>query len=313
MSSFLKINLLIFLQLFMVTVIAQQAPMYTNYMHNMLAVNPAYAGSRNALSLTALHRSQWVRFADAPSTQTINVHSPITAKHIGLGLSLMNDRLGVVNNTSAFVSFAYKIQINKQSRLALGLSGGVNLIQANLSSLALDEQNDPAFQANLKNKALGNFGFGMHYSNQHYYVGLSVPNLVQNNYEQNAISNGSAITGVERRHYFLNAGAWINLGHNWIFKPSTLVKLTEAAPVQLDVTAAFMLSQQFNIGLMYRTGDAFGALIGMQIKPQIYLGYAYDWSFGNRTFTYNSGSHEVVLRYDFQKARSGLRANATDF
>jgi type IX secretion system PorP/SprF family membrane protein len=195
----------------------------------------------------------------------------------------------------------------------LGLSGGVNLIQANLSSLALDQQNDPAFQANLKNKALGNFGFGVHYSNQHYYVGLSVPNLVQNNYEHNAISNGSAITGVERRHYFLNAGAWISLGHNWIFKPSTLVKLTEAAPVQLDVTAAFMLSQQFNMGLMYRTGDAFGALIGMQIKPQIYLGYAYDWSFGNRTFTYNSGSHEVVLRYDFQKARSGLRANATDF
>jgi type IX secretion system PorP/SprF family membrane protein len=313
MSSFLKINLLIFLQLFMVTVIAQQAPMYTNYMHNMLAVNPAYAGSRNALSLTALHRSQWVRFADAPSTQTINVHSPITAKHIGLGLSLMNDRLGAVNNTSAFVSFAYKIQINKQSRLALGLSGGVNLIQANLSNLALDQQNDPAFQANLKNKALGNFGFGMHYSNEHYYIGLSVPNLVQNNYEQNAISNGSAITGVERRHYFLNAGASINLGHNWIFKPSTLVKMTEAAPVQLDVTAVFMLSQQFNMGLMYRTGDAFGALIGMQIKPQIYLGYAYDWSFGNRTFTYNSGSHEVVLRYDFQKARSGLRANATDF
>lgn len=313
MSRFLKINLLIFLQLFMLTVIAQQAPMYTNYMHNMLAVNPAYAGSRNALSLTALHRSQWVRFADAPSTQTINVHSPITAKHIGLGLSLMNDRLGVVNNTSAFVSFAYKIQINKQSRLALGLSGGVNLIQANLSSLALDQQNDPAFQANLKNKTLGNFGFGMHYSNQHYYIGLSVPNLVQNNYEQNSISNGSAITGVERRHYFLNAGARINIGHNWIFKPSTLVKMTEAAPVQLDVTAAFMLSEQFNMGLMYRTGDAFGALIGMQIKPQIYLGYAYDWSFGNRTFTYNSGSHEVVLRYDFQKANSGLRANATDF
>jgi type IX secretion system PorP/SprF family membrane protein len=177
MSRFLKINLLIFLQLFMLAAIAQQAPMYSNYMHNMLAVNPAYAGSRNALSLTALHRSQWVRFADAPSTQTINVHSPITAKHIGLGLSLMNDRLGVVNNTSAFVSFAYKIQINKQSRLALGLSGGVNLIQANLSSLALDQQNDPAFQANLKNKALGNFGFGMHYSNQHYNVFLNPPHL----------------------------------------------------------------------------------------------------------------------------------------
>jgi type IX secretion system PorP/SprF family membrane protein len=287
--------------------------MYTNYMQNMLAVNPAYAGSRNALSLTALHRSQWVRFAAAPSTQTINVHSPITAKHIGLGLSLMNDRLGVVNNTSAFVSFAYKIQINKVAKLALGLSGGVNLIQANLSSLALDQQNDPAFQANLKNKALGNFGFGMYYTQQQFYIGLSVPNLVQNNYEQNGISNGSALSGVERRHYFLSAGAWIGLGNNWVFKPSTLVKLTEAAPVQLDVTAAFMLSEQFNMGLMFRTGDAFGALIGMQIKPQLYVGYAYDWSFGNRTFTYNAGSHEVVLRYDFQKAHSGLRAKATDF
>jgi type IX secretion system PorP/SprF family membrane protein len=313
MRKFLNIKILIYIQMFALVAFAQQAPMYTNYMHNTLGINPAYAGSRNALSLTALHRSQWVHFADAPKTQNLNIHAPITQKHIGIGLSLMNDQVGVVNTSAAFVSFAYKLQINEQSKLAFGLSGGVNLIQANLASLALDQQNDPAFQANIKNKTLGNFGFGMYYTHRLFYLGLSVPQLVQNSYNGAVLANGTAAYGVERRHYFFIAGGLIDLGHNWVFKPSTMVKMTEAAPVQLDVTALFMLNQQFNFGAMYRTGDAFGALLGLQIKPQIYLGYAYDWSFGNRTFTYNSGSHEVVLRYDFQKAHSGLRAKATDF
>jgi type IX secretion system PorP/SprF family membrane protein len=302
MKNALKLFLLSCFHVFSMTLFAQQAPMYTHYMYNTLSINPAYAGSRDALTLTALHRSQWVRFKGAPTTQTLTMHSPIAGKNIGLGLSLSNDRIGIVNNTSAFLSFAYKMQLTPKSKLSLGVSGGVNLLQANLSSLALNEQNDPTFQSNIKNKSLGNFGFGMYYSRERFYAGISVPNLAQNNYDGNLISNGTATTGIERRHYFFVAGALMNLGNTVDFKPTTLVKVTEAAPVQLDVTASFIFNHLFTLGGMYRTGDAVGLLLGMNVSPQFYLGYSYDWSFGNRTFTYNSGSHEVVLRYDFIQA-----------
>lgn len=299
MKNIPKIGVLSCLLFCSTALFSQQTPMFTHYMFNTLSINPAYAGSRDALTVTALHRSQWVQYKGAPMTQTLTLHSPIAVKNIGLGLSLSNDKIGIVNTTSAFFSFAYKIQLTPKSKLSLGVSGGVNVLQANLSSLSLDNQNDPAFQSNIKNKSLGNFGFGMYYSRERFYAGISVPNLAQNNYEGNLISNGTTTTGIERRHYFLTAGALINVGNTVDFKPTALVKVTEAAPVQLDVTASFIFSRLFTLGGMYRTGDAVGLLLGMNIRPQFYLGYSYDWSYGNRTFTYNSGSHEVVLRYDF--------------
>lgn len=299
MKNAIKITFIVGVQLFSTSLFSQQAPMFTNYMVNTLSVNPAYAGSRDALSLTAIHRSQWLDFQGAPMTQNLTLHAPITAKHIGIGMSLSNDKIGVINQSAAFFSFAYKILFKDQSKLALGLSGGINLIQGNLTSLALDDQNDPAFQANIKNKSLGNFGFGLYYSRPKFYTGISVPNLLQNSYDGSGLSNETALAGIERRHLFFIAGALFDLGKNWALKPTTLVKMTEAAPVQLDVTTSFIYNQQFTIGAMYRTGDAVGILIGMNVKPQFYLGYSFDWSFGNRTYTYNAGSHELVLRYDF--------------
>lgn len=302
MKNILKIILLGCFHANSMSILAQQAPMFTHYMYNTLAINPAYAGSREALTLTALHRSQWVNFKGAPMTQTVTLHTPIASKHVGLGLSLSNDKIGVLNQTSAFFSFAYKIQLSPKAKLSLGLSGGIHLLQANLSSLALDNQNDPAFQTDLKNKSLGNFGFGMYYSSTRFYTGISVPNLVQNNYNGNLMYNGTAANGIERRHYFLIAGALMKLGDHASFKPTALLKLTEAAPVQFDLTTTFIFQEHFSLGGMYRTGDAIGLLIGMNISPTFYLGYSYDWSFGNRSFSYNSGSHEAVLRYDFIRA-----------
>ncbi len=278
---------------------AQQAPMFTHYMYNTLSINPAYAGSRDALSITALHRSQWVNFKGAPMTQTLTIHSPIASKNIGLGLSLTNDKIGPVNNTSAFISFAYKIILNSKSRLALGVNGGVNLLQANLTSLELDQQNDPAFATNIKNKAMGNFGFGAYYSRDRFYAGVSTPNLIQNKYPVVTLANGTQSTGIEKRHYFFIAGALFNLSKNVAFKPTTLVKVTEAAPIQADFTASFIFNQYFLIGAMFRTGDAFGALIGVDVSPQFHVGYSFDWSYGNRTSKYNAGSHELMMRYDF--------------
>lgn len=278
---------------------AQQTPMFTHYMYNTLVVNPAYAGSRDALSITALHRSQWVNFKGAPMTQTLTVHSPIASKNIGLGLSVMNDKIGVVNNTSASLSFAYKIILSPKSKLALGVNGGINMMQANLTNLELDQQNDPAFSTNISNRTRSNFGFGAYYSRDRFYAGVSTPNLIQNKYPVVTLANGTQSSGTERRHFFFIAGALFNLGRNVAFKPTTLVKVTEAAPVQADVTASFIFNKRFLLGAMFRTGDAFGALVGFDLSEQFHIGYSYDWSYGNRTFKYNTGSHEVMLRYDF--------------
>ena len=278
---------------------AQQDPMYTHYMFNTLMVNPGYAGSRDALTITGLHRSQWVDFKGAPVVQSLTMHSPFKNEHFGVGLSVLNDKIGSSNRTSIFGDFAYRMKLNKKSKLALGLSAGANIFQGNLSSLQLDQQSDPAFQNNITNRALPNFGFGLYYSRERFYAGISAPGLLQNNYSNVSLVNGTNLVGAEQRHYFFIAGAVLNITDNLAFKPTTLIKATSAAPIQADFTASFIIMKKVLLGVMYRTGDAVGGLIGFNATDQLYLGYSYDWSYGLRTGKYNQGSHEIVLRYDF--------------
>jgi type IX secretion system PorP/SprF family membrane protein len=299
MKSLKNIVSILALGSFALSVNAQQDPMYTHYMYNTLSINPAYAGSRDALSITALHRSQWVGFKDAPMTQTITIHSPIASKHIGLGLTAVNDKIGPVNNTSVAGQFAYMMQLSRKSKLSLGLSGGINILQADLNSLGLNQGNDPAFQNNLTNRVTPQFGFGAYYSRERFYAGVSTPNLIQNQYSTVNSVNGTTLVGKSQRHYFFIAGAVFNLTPNVALKPTTLVKVTAGAPIQVDVTASFLIHQRFSLGAMYRTGDAFGILASVNITDQFLLGYAYDWSYGLRSNVYNQGSHELMLRYDF--------------
>lgn len=299
MKTTYKIIVAMVLTLGSLTTYAQQSPMYTHYMYNTLMVNPAYAGSRDALTVTALHRSQWVNFSGAPVTQTLSMHTPLINQHIGVGLSVLNDKIGPTNNTSVFADFAFMMNLTKKAKLALGLSAGANLFQANLNTLNLDVQSDPAFQTNVNNKITPNFGFGAYYSRERLYVGVSVPNLVQNSYSVTNHENVSTLISKEQRHYYLIAGTLLNISPNLAFKPTTLIKMTPAAPVQADITASFIIAKKLLVGAMFRTGDAVGGLVGLDITEQLHLGYSYDWSYGLQTFKYNQGSHELVLRYDF--------------
>jgi len=280
------------------TITAQQAPMYTHYMYNTLIVNPAYAGSRDALTITAINRMQWVNFKGAPLTQSITMHTLLENEHVGLGLSVLNDKIGPTNLTSFAFDYAYIMKLNESSKLALGLSAGVNIFQANLSELLLDDQNDPAFLNNIENHVTPNVGFGAYYSRERFYAGVSTPNLLQYRYSDSDIINGSVLTGVEKRHFFFIMGALFNINEYLDFKPTTLVKMTVAAPVEVDLTASFIIQKKFLLGAMFRTGDAVGGLLGIDITDQFHVGYSYDWSFGLQTSRYNKGSHELVLRYD---------------
>lgn len=278
---------------------AQQDPMYTHYMYNTLVVNPAYAGSRDALTVTALHRSQWVSFKGAPQTETMTFHTPLRNNKLAIGMYALNDRIGPVNNTSVFGDFAYRLRLNSKSRLAFGLSAGVRVTQARLSSLDLEQESDPAFTNNIVNKTNPNCGFGVYYSRERFYLGASVPYIFQNKFSDIKLNDGTVLAGQEQRHYFIIAGTVLNISNNLALKPTTLVKLTPAAPIEADLTAQLVYANKLSLGANYRTGDSFGALIGFNITPQLFLGYSYDWSYGLKTSRYNNGSHEIVLRYDF--------------
>jgi len=299
MKTIKKILFLVMLVVGNLSADAQQNPMFTHYMYNTLMVNPGYAGSRDALTITGLHRSQWVDFKGAPITQTLTMHSPLINDHIGVGLSFLNDKIGPTNNTSLLADFAYRIKLTEKSKLAFGLSAGANIFQGSMASVQLDQQTDPVFQNSISNHVTPNFGFGIYYSRERFYAGLSAPNLLENNYSVVRLSNGETLVGKEKRHYFLIAGTVFKLADNLALKPTTLIKVTSGAPVQADVTASFIIMKKLLLGAMFRTGDAVGALIGFDITDQFHVGYSYDWSYGLRTFKYNKGSHEIVLRYDF--------------
>ena|ERR1035437_8071847 len=298
MKSFKIIIVALILTLGSLTMNAQQVPMYTHYMYNTLVVNSGYAGSRDALTITGLYRSQWDGFEGAPTTETFTMHTPI-GDNMGLGLSVLNDKIGPTNNSAVFAHFAYKIKLTDNAKLAFGLSGGVNMFQANLSTLKLNETTDPSFQNNINNHVTPNFGFGLYYSRERFYAGISSPDLIESNLSGIKAGNGINLTGVEQRSYFFIAGSMLPIANNLDFKPTMLVKMTAGAPVEADLTGSFVIAKKFLLGVMYRTGDAFGALVGLDITEQLHVGYSYDFSFGLKTGTYNNGSHEIILRYDF--------------
>ena len=278
---------------------AQQDAMYTHYMFNTLAVNPGYAGSRDALTVTGLHRTQWAGFEGAPTTQTITLHSPVLRDELGAGLSIVNDRIGPTSTLSLAVDLAYHFQINdKGHQLALGLKAGGSLVQNDLASLNLDNSGDNAFASTVESEFLPNFGFGAYYYTDRWYVGASTPRLLQNSfkYSDQSTANDPA---AEQRHYFAIAGAIFDLNETIQLKPTTLLKITEGAPTELDLTGTFVFDNKFWLGAMWRSGDAFGALVGYNFTRQLSAGYSFDFSYVNTTFRYNGGSHELMLRYDF--------------
>ncbi len=297
-----KIYILFITALLSYNAFAQQDAMFTHYMFNTLAVNPAYAGSRNALTLTALHRSQWVAFDGAPTTQTFTMHSPIIKQNIGLGFSFINDKIGPVDKTSFFADFSYTFKISEKGKLSMGIKGGLNIMSVGLSDLNVEDAYDPVFDQNIKSKLLPNFGFGIYYHTDRYYAGISTPSLLEVNFDDNTVE-GSANLFSEKRHYFFIAGAVFNLNETGSIKikPTTYVKMTNGAPLEVDLTATFIFQDKFWAGPMMRTGDAVGVIAGLNITNQLSAGYSFDWSFTNKTFSYNLGSHEIMLRYDFVK------------
>lgn len=296
----LKVALLVFGLVSVVGVSAQQQPLSTMYMWNQLIINPAYAGSRDAITASAVWREQWVGLEGAPSTQVISLHSPLPGDKIGLGLTVENDNIGPSNNTGVWGDFAYRIQTGEKARLSFGLRAGFGIYQASLRDLDNIDANDPVFNKNVENNFLPNFGFGAYYYGDRGYVGISSPTLIESELNSGRNPSGSA-QDVHKRHFYLMAGYVFSLTQDStgvMFKPSTVIRAVDGAPVSFDVSANFLIKQKLWLGAAYRYQDAVAAIISFQFTDHLQAGYSYD--FGTSSLrSYHNGSHEIMLTYDF--------------
>ena len=280
---------------------AQQDPQYTQYMYNMNVINPAYAGSKEGIAITALYRNQWSGFDGAPETFTFSAHSPFGDK-VGLGLSAIKDELGPVSETNVFADFSYTLQVTETIKIALGIKAGVTFHDVGLSSLELQDPNDPFFSQDINN-SYPNIGAGAFLYADNFYVGLSVPNLLNSvHLDENGLKYGS-----ETNHYFATAGYVFQLNENVKLKPSVMVKSAFDAPLSFDGNLNALFYEKFEIGASYRLDDSFSGLVGFQVTPNIRIGYAYDNVISDIQAAAGA-SHEVVVSFNLFFKKRSLRS-----
>lgn len=290
--------------MFFMDATAQQDPHYTQYMYNMSVINPAYAGSKESISGGLLYRKQWVEIEDAPTTGTFFIHSPV-GKNVGLGLSVINDKIGPVEETNVYADFSYTLNLGGEHRLAFGLKGGVTMHKIDFNTIfnSLPDVNDDVFSQSDPNETFLNIGTGIFYYTEKYYIALSVPNMLKARY----LDFDNTKYGGEEMHYFLTGGYVFDLSPTLKFKPFAMVKSSLKAPASLDVATNFLFNERFEIGATYRLDDSFGGMVNFAITPSLKLGYAYDHIISDLNIT-TQASHEVILLFDLNTSKKVSRS-----
>ena len=288
----MKTRILLFVLMFTgVLSYAQQDAQFTQYMYNTININPAYAGSRGALSLFALHRTQWVGLDGAPVTNSVSLNTPINNSNLGLGVSLVNDKIGPTTENALSADLSYTTQTSETWKLSFGIKATANLFDLDASKLNPVDATDPSLQN--YSKFSPNIGAGLYLHSDNAYVGFSIPNFIQTNrYDDNEVAIFK-----EKINYYLIAGYVFNFNDYIKFKPAMLTKMVEGAPLQVDVSGNFMFYDKLMLGVSYRWSASLSAMVGFQITDGLYIGYGYDRETTNLD-NYNSGSHEIFLRYE---------------
>ncbi|MWB93191.1 type IX secretion system membrane protein PorP/SprF [Flavobacterium sp. GA093] len=285
-----------------VSIFAQQDAQFTQYMYNTININPAYAGSRGVMSIFALHRSQWIGLDGAPETNTVSIHTPINNSNLGLGFSLVNDKIGPTNENDFSVDISYSIPTSETYKLSFGIKGTANIFNLDPTRLDIEHQDDPQFQ-NFDNKFRPNIGAGIYWHSDKLYLGLSVPNFIESDRYSEADDQVAIYT--DKINYYFIGGYVFDLSPDLQFKPAFLTKLVEGAPLQVDLSGNFLFFEKFNVGVAYRWSAAVSATAGFQITDGLYIGYGYDNETTNLR-RYSSGSHEIFLRFELFKNNSRI-------
>jgi len=273
--------------------VAQQDAQYTQYIYNTNVINPAYAGTRGVLNITALNRSQWVGLEGAPETQTLNFNSPIGDAGVGLGFSFVNDNLGPSSEQLFHVDFSYKIRTSERHTLSFGIKAGGNLLNVDFNLLTIFDPNDIRFAQNINNRFSPNIGAGAYYFSDKWYLGISVPNILETSH----FDDVSTAIATEQQTFYFIGGYVFELSQDWKFKPATLVRASSGTPLSVDTSVNFLFREKFTFGSSYRLGAAVSALAGFQVNDAWLIGYSYDADTTNLS-NFNGGSHEIFMRVE---------------
>ncbi|WP_415191813.1 type IX secretion system membrane protein PorP/SprF [Psychroserpens sp.] len=280
---------------------AQQDSQYTQYMYNTQTVNPAYAGTRGVFGVTALYRNQWVGLEGAPETLNFSLSTPLgVSERLGIGLSFIQDKAGPASESTIVVDVSYTIPVGERTSLSFGIKGGVNLLNVDYSLLNIFNPNDALQQFNIDNRMSAVAGAGLYLHDvDKWYVGLSVPNFLETTYyDDTSVSNAS-----EKANVYAIAGYVFNVNETTKFKPAVLGKFITGAPIGLDLSANFLFNEKVTLGAAYRLDAAVSALAGFQVSDTLFIGYSYDYG-TQELANFNSGSHEIFLRFELGRNRN---------
>lgn len=296
----LKLNMKVYLLFFFLgtSLYAQQNSQFTQYMYNTINVNPAYAGMRGMMSVFALHRDQWVGLDGAPVTNTASINTPIGDSNIGLGVSVVNDKIGPSDENNIAVDFSYTVHTSDTYKLSFGLKASADLLNIDFTKLNQGDMNDYVFDKNVDNMFSPNIGAGVYLHSDDTYIGLSAPQLLETiHFDRYASTAATSHVAFQRINYYFIAGHVFDLSADVKFKPALLTKMVAGAPLQVDVSGNFLINEKFTAGIAYRWSAAMSAMVGFHVNDSWFIGYSYDME-TTRLANYNSGSHELFLRYE---------------
>ncbi len=275
----------------------QQDPMYSQYIFNLQTVNPAYAGTWKTIGFMGIIRQQWVGIAGHPSTQTFSVQAPLRSQNVGIGLNIIHDKVGLTSTISVNFDYAYQVSLSDQTSLRFGIKGGFTNFSNNLPDYTQypDGISDPIFQTSIDNKFMPNIGVGLYLNSPRYFLSLSLPKIIENNFQSNV---NNFYTKSELRHFFFAGGLIFNLSESVKFKPTFMTQTVTGAPFLYDLSANFLFFDRLWLGGMYRSGDAISAMAQWIINRNLRIGYAHDFTTTDLK-NYHQGVHEIMLSYEF--------------
>lgn len=272
---------------------AQQDPNYTLYVYNMNLINPAYAGANNSTDLGVNIRSQWSNVKGAPETQSLIFGTPV-GNNLGVGLSVISDKTFIEKQTSIAADFSYHLKLSQNHDLYFGVKAGFNSYNANTDGLVTyGIQQDPNLM-NLNGKLNPNFGAGLYFSHQNYFLTFSMPKILSNDRLEE--ENGTARAGSDKQHVYLGGGYHIPLNTNMVLKPSVLMRYVNASPLSVDITAMLEFSEYFNLGAAYRIDESASGLAIFKVTKALKIGYAYEISTQSEVRYMDNGTHEIMLK-----------------
>jgi type IX secretion system PorP/SprF family membrane protein len=267
---------------------AQQDPLYTQYYNNFSLINPAYSGSHGVFTATANVRSQWAGEAGGPETQTFSIHGP-AGKNVGLGLSIVNDKVYVLNETHVFADFSYSIETSEKATVAFGLKAGGSFLNVDLISLGIE--NDALFSENL-NEFNPNIGAGAFYYTDKFYASISTVNILKNKHYDNSSTVVSSAS--KEMIFYISSGYVFEIADAFKLKPSVMMRAVNGSPLSTDISASILWNDRLEFGLSHRLDESISGLFQIRLSDNFKIGYTYDATISNLS-NYNNGAHEFSL------------------